>query len=79
MTMLTNQLLLPDDIQPSLELLLSTCIVHQLNQLWESMCRVAMSKENCSCTIFNVSQLWLAHPDQQAGFFSIENPQAGPP
>ena len=75
MAMLTNQLL-PDDIQPRP---LSSCIVHQLNQLWESMCRVAMSKENCSCTIFNVSQLWLGHPDQQAGFFSIENPQAGPP
>ena len=25
-----------------------------------------------------ISKLWLAHPDQQAGFFSIENLQAGP-
>ena len=70
MTMLTNQSPVMTSNSPDL-----TIVQHSNQQLVKYKVACFQCQRQAAGKIL---KLWLAHPDQQAGFFSIENPQAGP-
>ena len=68
MTMLTNQ-------APAAAAACDPTDPTRTTSSWQSISLRAFNVTSAAGTIL---KLRLAHPDQQAGFFSIENPQAGP-